>query len=185
MKKYIYILAPTVLLILCLGLINLGPYLLNKFSAQPAASPTASQTDAFADSGEFERLTTIEPSITPTLLPTSTPYIPPKFPAGTMIELLGPPPDSTFMISDTISLLWHWPRPLEEDQQLSAYLRFNGQEYLLGALGEPNIGNYYRVQFGAEKITGSTAAWQIRLESRFAPQSLLVESETRQLNILP
>lgn len=187
-QRLLYILAPLFLLIVCLGTINLTPALILVAGADQAA-PVA--TAALATITPVENAITTpssrfkqEPGAAPTLLPTPTPTMAPA-PLGAEIQLLGPPSGSTFRIGDTLSFYWQWPAPLAEDQSLAVYLLVQNQEYLLGRLGEPNVGQSYRLHVPIDDSMGATgkAQWQVRLESNHARQ-WLAASEIRPLALL-
>ena len=182
-KQVIYILAPLFLTIACLVLINITPRWLAAETPTSAAITSPPQSTAAA----------VEPaemaaSSTPASAPIMTPAPPPlpALPPGAVIELLGPPPGSSFRLAGTISFYWRWPAPLSEGQSLGIYVRLNGQELLLGQLDEPNVGQDYRwqVDVGTLTETAVSGQWFVRLQSPNEANNLL-ESEPRTFNILP
>ena len=127
------------------------------------------------------------PTPTPNLIPTPSPtYIPPHYSDDTIIRLLGPPPDSTFAPSTTISFYWQWPLPLTTDQLFHVYLFVDEQATLLGTIREPNIGASYHlsVDLADVEITADTAAqWVVQLETSQQTQPLRM-SKSRSLTLL-
>jgi hypothetical protein len=177
-QQVLYILAPFFLLLVCLGLINVVP---NLFTAVSTATPQPER----ATTGETAIATNV--ASTATLSPTPTPVPTATLPPNTVIELLGPPPDSGFRRSDTISFYADWPLPLTESQQLAAYVRFDGQApILLSILEEPNVGQRYRWQMDVGEIveTAVSLEWWVQLQTdNNAPP--LLSSTPRQVTILP
>ena len=182
-KQIVYVLTPLAGLLSCLGFINLVPPWLNR-PPEPAATPSSAVIDV-------ETETAAPPTQLPTPIMTATavpsPPPSPTLPPDVRIELLGPPPDSSFRQEDAISFYWDWPLAVAEDQQLAVYVRQNEQETLLSAVAEPNLGARYRVRVDAASLAqmAGPIEWFVRLQSELTPPSVLVQSDTRTLNILP
>lgn len=187
--QLLYILTPLGLLIVCLGAINLASALVMGAGAD-AAMPTPMVALAATNTAEeavvppssgFEQ----EAAPAPTSLATPAPAIVPTIPPGAEIQLLGPPPGSAFRIGDTLSFYWQWSVPLAKDQSLAVYLLAQNQEYLLGRLDEPNVGQSYRLHVSIDDSTRAAGKvqWQVRLESNQAKQ-WLAASEIRPLALL-
>lgn len=185
-QQLLTILAPLLLLIICLATINLVPALVQVTGASPSIqSPTVIPGTPVA----VEDVTSDAPGrfsegfmATPDLAPTPTAYVVSTVPPGIEIQLLGPPSGSAFRIGDTLSFYWQWPVPLAEDQSLAAYLLTGNQELLLGRLAEPNVGQSYRLHVSPSDFVDAADAveWQVRLESAHVEQ-WLAASEIRPL----
>lgn len=174
------------MLVVCLVSLNLAPVLIRSSGAglpvqtpkAATASPIAPASDVTNASDDFRE----EPVATLALPPTATRYVAPIIAPDTEIQLLGPPPGSSFTLSDTLSFYWQWPLPLEEDQSLAAYLLVEDQELLVGRLVEPNVGTTYWLQLLASDFVDDSGLvqWQVRLESIYG-QQWLAASEIRPL----
>ena len=188
-RKWLYIVAPFCLLLLCLGGINgvvwlrsrpLAPLLVT-VTAVPAATPLSTRM-------AFPELSPVPPQSTliPTPLPTPSPtYAPPSYSKESIIRLLGPPPDTVFAASDSISFYWQWPLPLTPDQQFHIYLFDDGQTILLGTIAEPNIGDSYHLSVNLADINvrAGSVQWIVQLETSYQIQPLR-SSESRFLTFL-
>lgn len=187
-KRVFYIFAPLFLTILCMGLINISPRWLRTETANSVLTPVvgASSPTANTDSGIVITAPATTAVSTAAIITAGPTQIPPTLPSGAIIELFGPPPNSSFRLVDTISFYWRWPAPLLADQSLEVYVRLNGQEVSLGKLDEPNVGRDYRWQVDVVTLTETavSAQWFIRLHSS-AASSHLLESETRMFTVLP
>jgi hypothetical protein len=111
--------------------------------------------------------------------------MPATIPPDTAVQLLGPPPESTFPINDTVSFYWHWPQPLAEDQRFALYLLADDQERLLGIVDEPNLGTSFRLSASPGEFveTTGTIQWQVRLESELLEYPL-TESKVRSIALI-
>ena len=129
--------------------------------------------------------TAVPPTLTPTPQPTPTRYTPPSYNNDDIIQLLGPPTDSTFVASATISFYWQWPLALREDQFFAVTLLTEDGAQIGGTVHEPNVGDNYRLHVRLEEVgvTAVALQWQVTLNTTFASQPLRV-SETRSLQIL-
>lgn len=189
-RQLLYIVAPLFLLLLCLGTINLAPRMAeitgNRLSMAATTQAPATATRMQAVTAVLEQQTpSPPPTATVTPSPTATPYIPPTFPPGTEIQLLGPPPESRFSVGDALSFYWKWPLALAENQYFALYLHNNTQEWLLGTVKEPNIGDSYRLQVMATDFvkTAATFNWYVQLETTLSDNNLAV-SERRALTLI-
>jgi hypothetical protein len=182
-KRQLYVLAPLLLLLLCLTVVNLA----QQWSARRGGEPvtqTAVQPAAITPpppTAAAPPVLTPSPTAVPSLTATAEPTPLPTFPADSVITLLGPPPDST-LTGNSVTFYWRWSLPLDSNQQFAVYLFINGQETLLGILDEPNVGSDYRLH--ASPLAGEmiTARWQVRLETTTSIN--LAESEQRSLTLL-
>ncbi|RMG99564.1 MAG: hypothetical protein D6706_05265, partial [Chloroflexi bacterium] len=112
-----------------------------------------------------------------TTAPTPLPTLPP----GAQIELLGPPPDTTWVGNQPVTFYWQWPYPLANNQQFVVVIQTNGEEQRLGAVDQPNLGTGYRLQ--AVLPTNGELVWEVRLETK-AALAPLISSERRILTII-
>lgn len=180
---WIYVLAPLFLLILCLGVINLGPRLIDTADRVSSAPTPTTTTPATAVNPTTTALPT--PTPTPTQVPTPVATAPPTLPPDTAVQLLGPPPESAFPINDKISFYWHWSQPLAEEQRFALYLLVDDQELLLGTVDEPNLGAGFRLSASPGDFveTTGTIQWQVRLESELSERPL-AESKVRSIALV-
>lgn len=182
-QQVVYILAPFFLLLAFLGLINFVP----------RADFTNQQPDVVVETDEAVTAVTIPPqsptsqptattSPTPTIIPT------PTLPPNAAINLLGPPDNSPFRKSDTITLYADWTLPLTEPQHLAAYIRIDEDTpILIGTLDEPNAGQVYRWQIDLSAFDFATAVnlkWWLQLQTSETTPPLLT-SPVRQVTLLP
>jgi hypothetical protein len=184
-QQVLYILAPLFLLLVCLGFINFVP---GRFTAVLTPSPpypeneTASSTAVSpTPAANSLPIATLSPTPAPTLIPTAT------LPPDAVIDLHGPPANSSFRRDDTISFYANWPLPLTESQQLAAYIRIEDQPpILLGTLEEPNIGRLYRWQMNVGDIaeTAVSLEWWVQLQTGSSTPPILT-SPSRSVTLLP
>lgn len=182
--RWVYVLTPFFLLLLCLVLINALPILTARPS--PALGPPTPQQSTADGTAVTTAIPATASPTTAAELPSPTAVPPtPTLPPDSAIILLGPPDDGRFRVTDVVSFYGQWPLPLADEQQMVLYIRANGQEMLLGALDEPNMGQAYRWTATVEAL-GETAVidWFIRLQSKNS-DAILLESEVRTLQILP
>ena len=176
-KRPFLIITPLLLLLLCLLSLNLGRWLntpsINETITTPIViSPTLISTPTLLP---ITLTQTPAPTPHPTLpTPTPTDYAPPTFNDDDMIQLLGPPPDSTFNTDSTISFYWHWTLPLSADQFFEVYLITENEKISLGTVREPNLGNKYRlhITLKGREITADSALWLVQLQSTQSNQPL-------------
>jgi len=172
-----------VLLLLCLGLINLLP---DGQLAPANGADTVEMGTAVPPNTTPAALGTLPPpSATPTETPMPTPTPLPTLPPDAAITLLGPPDGSVVSAAAPLSLYWTWPYPLREDQYFAIYLAAADTEQFLGRLPEPNLGDgyYWQIPPAALSGLGPDLTWEIRLQSTFADAPLL-SSETRAVRLI-
>ena len=180
MRRFLYVFAPVFLLALFLGSFNLA-------TRRPATvverTPTNTPTREGIAQLDVNIPATAEPlSITPTRpSPTQTPS--PTLPPTFVVQLLGPPPSSTFEKDDPVSFYWNWPQPLTKNQQFVLYLVAEHQEIRLETMDEPNVGKNYHLGIVLENLEPGNYYWQTRLE-QINPPAILAESELRPLIIV-
>lgn len=185
-KQVLYILLPLLLLLACLGLINLLATVEGRVEATPPLSTTAGGDGAIEATAVPDAPPATEadpsPNGSPTPPPTPTPL--PTIPANAAITLLGPPPEATFSLEDPVTFYWQWAAPLPEAYVFRLYLEAGDREISLGEVAEPNVGRGYRLRIDpGDYLAGSgTASWQVRLETAVAGRTLL-SSEERTLQI--
>lgn len=121
---------------------------------------------------------------------TPSPAVTVDLPAEAMIQLLGPPTESSFQLNDPISFYWNWPFTLGPDQRFAVYLRAGSDEWLLGTVEHNNLGSAFRLRAELMELVSQAAQyeWLVRLEllaerGGDRPQ-VLRESETRPLLLL-
>lgn len=175
-RQQLYIVAPFLLLIFCLGSLNLGRLLVAPATDGLVLTVTAvpPHTPAAIAATVGATPTPTQPPATTIRQASATPYTPPTYSDNELIQLLGPPPDSTFAPDATISFYWQWPLPLNEDQVFEVYLLAEDEETLLGTVYEPNVGDSYRlhVDMSAVKVTAVPFQWQVRLKTNLRSQPL-------------
>ncbi len=106
--------------------------------------------------------------------------------ANAQIQLLGPPPDSSFYLDDPLSAIWLWPLPRETGQQFAIYLVTDENEYLAGTVKDPSIGAFgYQLTYFPGDVVSSEGTYhlQIRLQ-QIRPQVDLVSSVPRLLTFI-
>jgi hypothetical protein len=123
--------------------------------------------------------------------PATTAPVSSDIPSDAVIELLGPPGESRFRLNDNISFYWDWPLALEVNQRFAVYLREGGDEWLLGAVDQSNMGSSFRLRANPAELVAEPAQyeWLVRLERlpgtdgnvAQADLELLIESEARLL----
>lgn len=190
LPRWVYILAPFFILLLCLGLINFVPGWLVAVATPPTFSEQSvtEVREARSEATAVPPTAFSAPSATATATETSAPTIvpTPTLPPDMIITLIGPPDNSSFRAVDTVSFYGHWPAELVDDQQMVLYIRLDGEEIPLDVLAEPNMGLAYRwlLNMGDLGETAVAVEWFIRLQSN-TTGTILRESEIRTLQILP
>jgi hypothetical protein len=182
-QQVVYILAPFFLLLACLGLINFVP---RTASSTPQPEVIVVKDGEVTAVSTTTSLPTTQPTATMSPTPTTVPI--PTLPPDATINLLGPPDNSAFRKSDTITLYADWTLPLEETQHLAAYIRFDKNPPIqIETLDEPNAGQIYRWQLdlSAFNFTETTnLQWWLQLQTSDDTPPLLV-SPARQVTLLP
>lgn len=180
MRRFIYIVTPLILLLLCIGSINLLPHR-GATTAESIAIQSTETAVAPGRDSEIVPAITLAATPLPTLTATASPPLLPTIPPEASIILLGPPSDSTFVAGNALSVYWTWPLPMVEGQQFALYWRADGAEQLLGTVTEPNLGRQY--QFAIPATEPATATWFVRLE-QIEPFRVLATSEARSIQII-
>jgi len=102
------------------------------------------------------------------------PNIPPA------IQLLGPPQDSEFLLSNENYLIftWSWPEPLLPDQRFAVYLNSRGRIYQIGAVRELQSGTQYqyKVLVSDVPVAPGNHQWVVRLEDSLQGEMLAESS---------
>jgi hypothetical protein len=184
-RGWLAIMTPFLLLVSCLVSLNLGQW----FGSQPTdvVVGTATAVVTPPTPTPTTSVPTIPPAPTTTTTPTPAPtaYVPPPFTDSDIIQLLGPPAESRFSATTTLSFYWQWPLPLTEEQFFVVYFLTEDNEIRVGTVGEPNIGDGYRLHVDIEalKLTAVSLQWQVRLASDLTDEPLRV-SEKRPLTLL-
>ena len=92
------------------------------------------------------------------------------------IQLLGPPQDSDFLLSNENYLIftWSWPEPLLTDQRFAVYLNSLGRIYQIGVVREAQSGTQYqyKVLVLDVPVTPGTHQWVVRLENSLKGEML-------------
>ncbi|MCA9926368.1 MAG: hypothetical protein KC419_25320 [Anaerolineales bacterium] len=179
-KRLRYIIAPLFLLTACILSINiLNWWVQRAFTTTPIA--VGGTTAASKPDQTIVMPTQTAVAITPsTTTPTPTPFAPPEFPAGTTIQLLGPPANSQFAQLESITLYWKWPLPLTDDQFFAIYLLNEIESQQIGIVEETNLGTQFQWQMHLDTfpLEQGTIQWQVQLFSKYADQPL-ISSESR------
>ncbi len=198
-QQVFYILAPFLLLSVCIIAINLVRAMVPAPPSTPVDSgaiSTPQQTDV-ETTAETRPLDTPLPPATlpatlsavPTPTPTPTVDVMSLIPEDANVQLLGPPHGSIFAANDTLSFYWTWPLPTADDQFFAVYVYDEEQRQLLGQLDSPNLGTAYVLHHPAHEVmseiftSSGTIQWQIVLHSTFTA-SPLVASEPRTFTII-
>ena len=109
--------------------------------------------------------------------------LPPTPPANAQIQLIGPPPDSSFYLDDPLSTIWTWPLPQEAGQQFAVFLVTDENEFLAGTVKDPSLGDFgYQLTYFPGDVVNSEGTFllQIRLQ-QIKSQIDLVTSVPRKL----
>ena len=116
----------------------------------------------------------------------TTPLLPTP-PANAQIQLVGPPPDSSFYLDDPLSTIWTWPLPQETGQQFAVYLFSDENEFLAGTVKDPSLGAFgYQLTYFPGDVVDSEGTYllQIRLQ-QIRSKIDLVTSIPRKLTFSP
>ena len=103
------------------------------------------------------------PEVVPTALPgpAATPTPRP------VLQLLGPPQNSEFVLAPDNNLIfsWSWPIPLQDGQRFVVYLQ-SGRTFQIGTVQESLGNNQYQFKTAATNVpvTPGQYEWQVRLE---------------------
>ena len=189
--RTIRIFFPFLLLVLILASI----YITRQWLAyEPAGGITnttpSSSSDIVVDDQRIPDSTIVLPTPTTrkvtTRDPQSTPTATAALPADATIQLSGPPPGSSFYLSDPLNIYWSWPIELSEDQQFAIYLMAEQKKYLAGVILEPALGNHgYQLNFDPRDVVEEEGTYQIQvhLERRGVPNTV-AESAPRAISLV-
>lgn len=198
-KRAFLMTLPFLLLLLCLGGLNI--WARSVLQPLPAPTPITSKPTPTQNETETSALSITETAVptektpiateTPpqTPVPTATPIILPTLPPTATLTLLGPPDQSRFMATDTITIYWTWPLPLAGDQYFGIYLQEETGESRIGRLEEANFGTGYRWQTAAQTLSdndgddSSEVSYLIKLETTLSGNPL-ISSQPRTVFIL-
>lgn len=180
-RRVVYVFAPFVLLLLCVGSINIVPGLLTAVDERQTTPISSAPPPASATTASQSAITST-PTAQPTVQATATPI--PTIPADAIITLLGPPAGSTFAEAHLVTFYWSWPLPLTDGQQFVVYAANGGETYQLGTVAEPNLGTNYQLTVAlGERLGGSGQfQWQTRLETAVS-NLVLATSENRNIRL--
>ncbi|UCG25565.1 MAG: CAP domain-containing protein, partial [Chloroflexota bacterium] len=85
-----------------------------------------------------------------------------------VINLLGPPRDSEFLLSTDTDLIftWTWPKPLEPDERFAVYVKSRGRVLQLGTVRQTQSDDQYQFEISAANVPvlPGQQQWHIRLE---------------------
>ncbi|MCP4425024.1 MAG: protein kinase [Chloroflexi bacterium] len=122
-------------------------------------------------------------------LQTATPAIAAsQTPSPTVVEgnilLLAPSPGFAFDGNETIIFDWHWPLPLESDQQFSVYLITDNETRLVGVVTRSVSESQYRASIAISdlELTAGAYDWFVALESAPDGETLL-DSEKQPFSV--
>ncbi len=131
----------------------------------PSITPTGSSNPSIPASPTSRTNVTI--TATQQILKIDTTPQPPTPPANAQIQLVGPPPDSSFYLDDALSTIWTWPIPQKTGQQFAIYLITDENEFLAGTVKDPSLGAYgYQLTYFPGDVVDSEGTYllQIRLQ---------------------
>jgi len=108
------------------------------------------------------------PGIVDLVQPTPTP--PP------VIQPLGPPQQSEFILLSESNLIftWTWPEPLQPDQRFVVYMTSAGRTFRVGTVDFAQDGAQYQLKIPLSNVPVSPGvqSWQIRLENSLQEEIL-------------
>ena len=85
-----------------------------------------------------------------------------------VINLLGPPRESEFLLSTDTNLIftWSWPMPLAADERFAVYLKSRGRVLQLGTVSLPQLEDQYQFAISAANVPvlPGQQQWHVRLE---------------------
>ncbi len=183
-NRRITVLFPLFSLLLALAVINFLPQRLNPPPATAVIQPTGTPPPNWTP-GQPTAIATAIPGTPSTSVP---PTAAPTLPANADITLFGPPGDGRFFADETIPFFWQWPLPLTEDQAFVVVVTFEGGEWAMGQVDEPNFGSQYRLSGSLANMgvadTAVSAAWEVRLIHQPTGE-ILRRSPSRPITLLP
>lgn len=194
LRRFFTIVAPFLLLLACLAIINVLPHYVSftgNVAAEPSAtapvrpSPTRPPATSTVPLTQNEASTPI-PAMTATVTASPSPMPIPTLPAGAMIHLLGPPDKSEFSTQDSITFYWDYAHPLPEGSSFVLFFMVGNEEHQLNAGDRPNLGSAYRTRVSPGELASSAdiVQWRVMLQTPLTT-SPLMESETRSIRLLP
>lgn len=176
-KRFGYRVAPLLFLLLGILLVNLFAT-----NPQPEQIVTIVETAVATQVPSATRQPILQATILPSPTPTATSR--PLLPDNAAINLIGPPPGSSFPSDGRITFYWQLANPIQSGQQIVLALRQNDREQIVASLDQANFGDGYQVSVNLRDvdILPGTAVWQLHLEWAEDQQRLL-SSEARDLTI--
>ena len=169
-KRILYAMGPLLFLIVCLGFINLFNWWQHRSQIDDVVQVTAVSTptnNQLVSNSPTPLPTATNTVSIPSPTPSATVYKPPQFPAGTNIQLLGPPQNAIFNRQQQLLFYWHWPLALTEDQFFTVTIFHEGETIELGIVNKENLGTNYQWQQDFDDLpqTGAQIQWQVILFS--------------------
>jgi PKD repeat protein len=117
-------------------------------------------------------------------LPASAGASPPPEP---VIDLLGPPRDSAFLLTPDTNLIftWSWPLPLTPDERFAIYVNSRGRTTQLGTVTQSGTENQYQFLISAANVPVAPGQqqWFVQLEDMLQG-SMRDQSESWPINFL-
>lgn len=116
--------------------------------------------------------------------PTATPEIVTVQLPGT-IELLGPPADSVFRLTDEVTFYWTDATPLSAGRRYVVYWVDGSTQVALGEVGAANLGNNYRLQVVPGQTVGQAGrfSWLVVLADE-GNGVIIDQSEVRSITLI-
>jgi uncharacterized protein YkwD len=97
-----------------------------------------------------------------------------------VLQLLGPPQNSEFVLTPDNNLIftWSWNAPLETDQRFVVYLQDDGRTFQIGTVQQSLGNNQYQFKTAVTNVpvTAGQIEWQVRLEN-FRTSEVIKESQ--------
>ena len=103
-----------------------------------------------------------------------------------LLRLIAPPPDSKYVLGDTISFDWIWPEQLNADHLFAIYMLSGDDRTLIDTVTRTVGDNKYHLDFNsklASSISGSSS-WQVVLEEKLTGK-VLAKSELSSIILSP
>ncbi len=103
-----------------------------------------------------------------------------------LLRLIAPPPDTKYVLGDTISFDWIWPEQLNADHLFAIYILSGDDRTLIDTVTRTVGDNKYHLDFNskfASSISGSYA-WQVVLEEKLTGK-VLAKSELSSIILSP
>jgi hypothetical protein len=97
-----------------------------------------------------------------------------------VLQLLGPPQNSEFVLTPDNNLIftWSWNAPLETDQRFVVYLQDDSRTFQIGTVQQSLGNNQYQFKTAVTNVpvTAGQIEWQVRLEN-FRTSEVIKESQ--------